>query len=278
MSALSTYDSPGTSTDSDLHSTGKRTTADLDIYYETTPDGGRRELFEPQLSTKAQDELKWIVDDLIPMSVVEVVSFKSFVNGINPKYVLACRKTVTRRIISTYSLRLQDMKTASRTDHGAILAFGLENKILACVSDNDESTVQGLNSVKAILEKEYGNSAFQPLRRAVHTNATSVEGSLSGMLKAVVLVRDLVVLAKNSQKFFQRISEESMLSVKDNEDNMVDSFIGHVTLKLDTETRWSSTYVMLATLLRMRNPLREVFSKIVYERSVPKAFEKDYLG
>ncbi|KAK9250974.1 hypothetical protein V1507DRAFT_324377 [Lipomyces tetrasporus] len=72
---------------------------------------GQRELFEPQLSTKAQDELKWIVNDLIPMSVVEVVSFKSFVNGINPKYVLPFRKTVTRRIISTYSLRLQDMKS-----------------------------------------------------------------------------------------------------------------------------------------------------------------------
>ncbi|KAK9313199.1 hypothetical protein V1522DRAFT_254784 [Lipomyces starkeyi] len=201
------------------------------------PSSGQRELFEPQLSTKAQDErlLKWIVFvsrtlirvrnavactkyTQIPMSVVEVASFKSFINGINQKYVLPCRKTVTRRIISTYSSKLQDMKSqlgsldskvsltygvwtskanlpyASITIHyidsdwklhgyplsfryfpyphagqrhqelimETIRAFGLENKILACVSDNDESTVQGLKSVKVILENEYGNSAFHP--------------------------------------------------------------------------------------------------------------------
>ncbi|KAK9328336.1 hypothetical protein V1520DRAFT_219703 [Lipomyces starkeyi] len=49
-------------------------------------------------------------------SVVEVPSFKSFVNGIIPKYALPTGKTVTRMIVSVsaYSSLVNDMK-ANRT-------------------------------------------------------------------------------------------------------------------------------------------------------------------
>ncbi|KAK9336466.1 hypothetical protein V1521DRAFT_448739, partial [Lipomyces starkeyi] len=207
----------GISFDADLRSTAK-----LLI--------GQKELFAAHLSTKAQDDrlLKWIVDDQVRWTspfVVEVPSFRSFVSGINPKYAIPSRKTITRRIVSTYYSRLNDMKSrlyaldckvsltydvwtskanlpyASVTAHcvdsdwklqdrlysftyfpyphtaqrhqdlimDTIQSFGLEARIFSCVSDDEEATVQGLRAVKVVLERDYKNSAFQPLRCAVHT-------------------------------------------------------------------------------------------------------------
>ncbi|KAK9233722.1 ribonuclease H-like domain-containing protein [Lipomyces kononenkoae] len=270
---------------------------------------GQKELFAANLYTKAQDDrlLQWIVDDQQAFSVVEVPSFRSFINGINPKYTIPSRKTVTRRIVSTYASRLNDMKSllhaldckvsltydvwtskanlpyANVTVHyvddewklrdhllsftyfpyphtaqrhqdlviNTIQNFGLEAKVLACV----------------ILERDYKNSAFHPSRCAVHTMQLPLKKVFQECSKQLTAARDLVVLAKNSPKFSQRISEESIVTDNDEEDNLVDSFIGHVTLKLDTETRWSSTYTMLTTLLRMRNLWSKSFEKF-YWRSL----------
>ncbi|KAK9357723.1 hypothetical protein V1504DRAFT_436480 [Lipomyces starkeyi] len=41
--------------------------------------------------------------------------------------------------------------------------------------------------------------------------------------------------------------------------------IGSGGLKPDTETRWNSTYIVLATHLRMRKTLDEVFNKVVQQ-------------
>ncbi|KAK9366885.1 hypothetical protein V1509DRAFT_641203 [Lipomyces kononenkoae] len=129
MATPEAYDSAAKGTGSDLDSVSKRTNADHELYFTTLENGDRecrnvkkRNCVAKYISRKerghyssqsTQDDrlLKWIVDDQQALSVVEVPSFKSFVNGINPKYAIPTRKTITRRILSTYASRLNDMKS-----------------------------------------------------------------------------------------------------------------------------------------------------------------------
>ncbi|KAK9240696.1 hypothetical protein V1525DRAFT_394682, partial [Lipomyces kononenkoae] len=156
----------------------------------------------------------------------------------------------------------------------SILNFGLQTKVIGCVSDNEEATVQGIRTMKAQLERDYKNSSFNALRCAVHSLQLSLKSVFRACCDQLTLARDLVILAKNSPKFAQRIAEISETIVEDVEDNGVDSFHGHVTLKLDTETRWNSTYAMFISLLRMRKPLEELFSEFSTDRSIPKAWKR----
>ncbi|KAK9234144.1 hypothetical protein V1525DRAFT_422511 [Lipomyces kononenkoae] len=128
--------------------------------------------------------IKWIVDDQQSLSVVEDRSFKSVVKSINANYAISTRKTITRQVIITYASHLDVLKSqlgvldakvsltydvwtskanlpyASITAHyidndwnmrscmelimESILNFGLQTKVIGCVSDNEEATVQGI--------------------------------------------------------------------------------------------------------------------------------------
>ncbi|KAK9348259.1 hypothetical protein V1522DRAFT_446326 [Lipomyces starkeyi] len=241
-----------------------------------TNDGRRRqqvqkELFAAHLSTKAQNDrlLKWIVDDHVrwsifrtsvyeanytqqAFSVVKVPSSRSFVNGINPKYAIPTRKTITRRIVSTYASCLNYMKSrlhaldfkisltydvwtffsefTLRQGYGprhqdlimdTIQSFGSDTRVFSCVSDNEEATVQGLKAVKVVLERDYKNSAFQPLRCAMHTmQQLPLKKGFQECSKQLTSARDLGRPCEELSEVFSAYSEESIVTDLDEEDNL----------------------------------------------------------
>ncbi|KAK9312044.1 hypothetical protein V1522DRAFT_148565 [Lipomyces starkeyi] len=165
-------------------------------------------------------------DDQQAFSVVEAPSFKSFVNGIIPKYALPMRNTGTQLIVSVsaYSSLLNDMKSQSNALDSKVgltydvlpsranlpyasftvhyvdpdwqllrnvirtISFGLELKVLS-VSDNEEAAVQGLKALKR-------STRIRPLLYCAY-KAASVEKEFQECSRQLTLPRDLVVLAKN---------------------------------------------------------------------------------
>ncbi|KAK9350161.1 hypothetical protein V1523DRAFT_399497 [Lipomyces doorenjongii] len=95
---------------------------------------GQTELFAAHLSTEALDDrpLKWVVDDQVRWSIfgpsvyeeiLLIIHSKHFLSlkyppscllllmGSTPKYAIPTRKTIIKRIVSTYASRLNDMKS-----------------------------------------------------------------------------------------------------------------------------------------------------------------------
>ncbi|KAK9341872.1 hypothetical protein V1522DRAFT_110141 [Lipomyces starkeyi] len=72
-----------------------------------------------------------------------------------------------------------------------ILNFGLQTKVIGCVSDNEEATVQGMRAVKTQLERDYKNSSFNALRCAVHSMQLSLKPAFKACCDQLTLTRDL---------------------------------------------------------------------------------------
>ncbi|KAK9359327.1 hypothetical protein V1504DRAFT_499167 [Lipomyces starkeyi] len=204
--------------------------------------------------------LKWIVDDQQAFSVVEAPSISSFVNGINPNRLHALDSKVSltydvwtsKANLPYASVKVQyvdaDWKrarppaffhvfsyphTAQRHQDlimDTIQSFGLETRGFSCVRDNEEATVQGLKAVKAVLERDYkelGLPAIEqlPLKKGFHECS-----------KQLTSARHLGRPCEELSEVFSAYSEESIVTDNDEEDNLVDSFIRHVTLKLDRDS------------------------------------------
>ena len=253
------------------------------------PDSNKKKLID-------YDILNMVVKDMQPLSIVEDVGFRQLMNRIDPKYPIIARSSLTQLLPQRYQVEKERLKVrmaqvssvSVTTDHWTSIATDAYTTLTAHFIDDDWILHSPVLLTRSSDMRHTSENLHQELQEAF------IEFGIERTVACIVTdnARNITNAAKMSHNHHPCFAHTLNLAVKDaiKKDEVlqvavrkVKSIVNHFKsstvatnvlravhqtngtsfskLKQDVETRWNSTYDMLAQYVKQHDAILNVLVK-----------------
>lgn len=235
-----------------------------------------------------------IYQDLRPLSFIRTPSFRSFLNYVEPNYIVPCPKTIRNNIIRLYDVKCQsvmeqlqflsvpslttDHWTSAINDsylgataHGMTPEWKVKSMNLGTTVTSKRHTAENIANDLTELCNEW---KLDKVFAYVHDNATKMVSAMTRLeafsvpcfahtLQLAInsglasrTVANMITNARSLAGFFRKSNSASvLLQAKQKEMAPAGTILKP---KQDVVTRWNSTYDMLKRLLQLKDAIRQI--------------------